>query len=64
MQRWGNPEGGAFRYLDFGGVVEDEGRFGDYTIPTRLRIGWHFRKNRFEGDGEFFRVNVDDAAYR
>jgi len=64
MQRWANTEGGAFRYLDFGGVVEEEGRFAGYTIPTRLRIGWHFRKGRFEQDGEFFRVKVDDAAYR
>ena len=37
MQRWGNPGGGAFRLADFGGVMEAEGTFGGYTIPTRVR---------------------------
>jgi hypothetical protein len=64
LKRWGNPEGGEFHCLDFGGVVEDEGTFGGYTIPTRLRIGWHFGSERFESEGEFFRVTIDDARYR
>ena len=64
MRRWGNPGGGGFRYDDFGGTAEEEGTFDGYTIPTRLRIGWYFGTNRFEADGEFFRVTVDDAAYR
>ena len=64
LQRWGNPGGAEFRYADFGGVVEEEGTFAGYTIPTRLRVGWHFGTDRFEREGEFFRATVDDAAYR
>jgi hypothetical protein len=64
MQRWGNPGGGAFRLADFGGVMEGEGTFGGYTIPTRVRVGWHFGSSQFESDGEFFRATIDDATYR
>jgi hypothetical protein len=64
MPRWGNPAGGEFRYEDFGAVVEQEGSFGGYTIPTRLRVGWYFGTERFELEGEFFRVTVDDAEYK
>jgi hypothetical protein len=64
LRRWGNPEGGQFHDADFGGVVEEEGTFGGYTIPTRVRIGWYFGTDRFEPNGEFFRATVDDAIYR
>jgi hypothetical protein len=64
LRRWGNPEGGEFHDVDFGGVVEEEGTFGGYTIPTRVRIGWYFGTDRFEPDGEFFRATLDDARYR
>ncbi len=63
-RRWGNPEGGAFHYGDFGGWAEEERTFGGYTIPTRLRIGWHFGTERFESEGEFFRVTIDHAEFR
>lgn len=59
-----NPGGGPFRYVPFGAVVEEDRRFGDYTIPSRLRVGWYIGTDRFEREGEFFRVTVDDAAYR
>ncbi|HZS06518.1 MAG TPA: DUF6544 family protein [Blastocatellia bacterium] len=62
--RWGNPEGAEFHYADFGGVMEEEGRFGGYTIPTRIRGGWHFGTDRFESEGEFFRARVDEAVFR
>lgn len=64
LQRWGNPEGAEFHYADFGGVAEDEGTFGGYTIPTRLRIGWYFGTDRFESEGEFFRATIEEATYR
>ncbi len=64
MPRWGNPGGAAFHYSNCGGFVEAEGQFGGYTIPTRMRVGWHFGAGRFESEGEFFRVIIDDAAYR
>lgn len=64
MPRWGNPGGSAFHYETFGGLVEAEGTFSGYTIPTRLRVGWYFGADRFEPEGEFFRVTIDEAGYR
>ncbi|MFE1743739.1 DUF6920 family protein [Coleofasciculus sp. H7-2] len=64
IDRWGNPEGEAFHYVDFGGIVEESSTFGGYTIPTRLRVGWYFGSDRFESDGEFFRCTIDKAIYR
>ncbi|HLW46515.1 MAG TPA: DUF6544 family protein [bacterium] len=64
VPRWGNPGGGPFRYVDFGAVAEDERRFGGYTVPSRLRVGWYIGTDRFEPAGEFFRVTIDDAMYR
>jgi len=64
LPRWGNPDGAEFRYVDFGGIVEAEGTFCGYTIPTRLRIGWYFGTERFASEGEFFRATIEDAIYR
>jgi hypothetical protein len=44
--------------------MEQEATFGGYTIPSRMRVGWHFASERFEPEGEFFRVTIDDAFYR
>jgi hypothetical protein len=62
--RWGNPEGGVHHFVDFGGEVEAEETFGDYTIPTQLRLGWFFDSERFESEGEFFHCTIDHAIYR
>lgn len=62
--RWGNPDETVFCYDNFGGVVEEEGSFAGYTIPTQVRVGWHFGTDRFESEGEFFRVTVDSAEFR
>jgi hypothetical protein len=64
LLRWGNPNDAEFRYVDFGGILEEEGTFCGYTIPTRLRVGWYFGSDRFESEGEFFRATIDDAIYR
>ncbi|MEA5451867.1 DUF6544 family protein [Leptolyngbya sp. CCNP1308] len=64
MPRWGNPEGGEHHYVDFGAIIEEEGTFCGYTIPTRLRVGWYFGTERFESEGEFFRATIDEAIYR
>lgn len=64
MTRWGNPDGGPFREVPFGAVCEDEATFGGYTIPTKLRVGWHFGTERFEPDGEFWRANITSVTYR
>ncbi|PSN10186.1 hypothetical protein C7271_26395, partial [filamentous cyanobacterium CCP5] len=64
LARWGNPDGAAHRYVDFGAIVEAEGTFCGYTIPTQLRVGWYFGTERFESEGEFFRATIDEAIYR
>jgi hypothetical protein len=64
LERWGNPpESPKFDYFAFGGVIEEEASFGGFTVPTRLRIGWHAGTDRFEKEGEFIRVTVDGAEY-
>lgn len=64
MQRWSNPDRGAFRLVDFGGMLEDERTFDGYTIPTRVRVGWFFGSPRFEAEGEFFRATIEQAIFR
>ena len=65
LSRWGNPGGGPFRETPFGAYVDQEATFGGYTIPVRLRIGWHFDDAaRFDPVGMFFEVSIDDAVYR
>ncbi|WP_228052554.1 DUF6920 family protein [Nodosilinea sp. LEGE 07298] len=63
LSRWGNPEGGDHHYVDFGVIVEANGTFGGYTIPTKMRAGWFFGTDRFEPEGEFFRCTIDRASY-
>ncbi len=64
LPRWGNPGGGEFAEVPFGGVAEKERTFGGYTIPTRLRVGWFYGTDRFESEGEYVRVTVDGASFR
>lgn len=63
IARWGDPDG-EFRSVDFGSVMGEEGSFGGYTVPTTMRIGWHFGTERFESDGEFFRATCHSFRYR
>lgn len=62
--RWGNPGGGPFREVPFGGLMEAEGTFQGLTIPTRVRVGWWFGTERFGREGEFFRAEVTGAEFR
>lgn len=62
MLRWGNPDGGVFGLFPFGGFVDEEMTWEGYTIPSRLRIGWHFGTDRFE-EGEFFRARITSAEF-
>ncbi|MFO8010176.1 MAG: DUF6544 family protein, partial [Dehalococcoidia bacterium] len=64
VQRWGNPGGAEFHLADFGGVVEQEDPFSGYTVPSRLRVGWYFGTDKFEEEGEFFRVTIHEATFR
>ena len=64
LARWGNPDGGDFREVDFGAAVDQEASFAGYTIPVRLRVGWYFGTDRFENEGKFFQATIDQAVYR
>ena len=65
LSRWGNPEGGAFRDVSFGAFVDQEATFNGYTIPARLRVGWYVDDpNRFDSEGKFLEVSIDEAVYR
>jgi hypothetical protein len=64
MLRWGKPDSGPFRYVPFGGLVEESCTFAGYTVPTRIRVGWYFGTERFDSEGEFFRASIDHAEYR
>lgn len=61
FNRWGNPEGQAYRLGEFRVVVDHERAFEGYTVPSRVRAGW---VGAAEGDGEFFRATIDGASYR
>lgn len=63
IKRWGNPGDGKFKYEDFGGIAESEETFSGYTIPTVIRVGWYFGSGRFESEGEFFRVVINDVRF-
>jgi hypothetical protein len=63
MWRWGDQTGDkGFALIPFGGDVGDERRFGDYTIPTTVRVGWWYGTERFP-QGEFFRATITGADY-
>ena len=65
LSRWGNPDGGAFGDWPFGAHIDQEATFGGYTIPARLRVGWHIDDPaRFDAEGKFFEVAIDSATYR
>lgn len=64
VDRWGNPEGGEFHYVDFGVIVEESSGFDGYIIPTCIRAGWFLGSDKFESEGEFFRCTIDRAVYR
>lgn len=62
--RWGNPDGGPFRYVPFGVVVEQTRTFAGYSIPSQVRAGWYWGTDRYAPEGEFFRATIDGAEFR
>lgn len=64
LARWGNPDGGDFRDVEFGAAVDQEATFNGYTIPARIRAGWYFGSDRFEDEGKFFQATIDSAVFR
>lgn len=60
MQRWGDlTDDRSFRYIPYGGFVDEERSFDGYTIPSRLRIGWWFGTDRYQ---EAIRLRLDWAV--
>ncbi len=61
LRRWGDPDQtGTFGMRPFGMEVLEEGTFGGYTIPVRIRGGWHFGS---EGHFDFFHPVVTAARF-
>ena len=59
--RWGDPrESGTYGLHPFGGVLEGEASFGDYTIPAKLRAGWGFGTPAYR---ESFRFAIIGASF-
>lgn len=59
--RWSdaNPDK-SFRLQPFGGTIEQEGRFGGYTIPTRVQVGNHYGTDDYL---PFFQAEIVTANY-
>ena len=59
LQRWGDAGVKAFGYLPFGGDILAEKRFGDFVLPSRLRVGWWHGTERFR---PFFEAEIISAV--
>lgn len=60
FDRWGDPdETRQWDWHPFGGEITDQRTFGELTIPSSGRLGWHFGTDRWP-DGEFFRYQITD----
>jgi hypothetical protein len=57
LARWGDPDKKGWREEVFGVEVEEEARFGGYTIPRTIRGGW-------QGHGDFIRQTVARAEFK
>jgi hypothetical protein len=60
MMRHQGGEARSFGLMPFGIRVEREGRFGDYTIPSRVIAAWGYGTDVAE---EFMRITVEDARF-
>ncbi len=60
MMRHQGGEGRSFGLMPFGIRVEEDSRFGDYTIPSRVVAAWGYGTDVAE---EFMRITVEDARF-
>ena len=58
VMRWGNVGQDHFGYIPFGGEIHAERRFGSFTLPSRVTIGWWFGTPRFR---PFFEATILSA---
>ena len=47
-------------FIPFGVVVEEEQKFGGYTIPSQLHGGWQYGNEQY---AEFFRFSIEQAMF-
>jgi hypothetical protein len=59
VMRWGNVDQDDYGYIPFGGIVSADRRFGDFVLPSQVRVGWWFGTRRF---APFFEAEILDAA--
>lgn len=60
FDRWHSDE---HRYAPFGLVPLEERTFGGYTIPSHGHVGWWYGTQRYEQEGKFFEVRVEQASF-
>jgi hypothetical protein len=60
MLRWGNPDGQGWRPVPFGARFDTERTIAGLRVPGRIVAGWWFGDERFEREGIFLRVTLDD----
>lgn len=61
LMRWGDrTDDGTYGLVPFGVNVLGEGRFGGYTIPTRIGGGWWFGTERYF---ELARFEIERASF-
>ncbi len=59
LQRWGDVGQPQFGYIPFGGEVHAERRFGEFTLPSEISVGWWFGTPRYK---PFFEATILDAT--
>ncbi len=62
LPRWGRrADDGRFAPIPFGVDVLEEGRFGGYTLPCRLHVGWWYGTEQYF---DFFHAVIRKALFR
>lgn len=55
VMRWGDVGREDFGYIPFGAYINEERRFGDVVLPSKVSVGWWFGTPRFS---PFFEATV------
>ena len=55
LPRWGKARRKGFGYIPFGGRIDEERRFGDVVLPSRVVVGWWFGTPRYR---PFFETRI------
>src|SRR4051794_30832567 len=48
VMRWGNVGQEHFGYIPFGAEIHADQRFGAFTLPSHVTVGWWFGTPRYE----------------